>query len=93
MNGHVLNDLQRVLGNQAGRMTSLHSAMNQHHGTYAERAAKQTNAAAIHLLDIIERKHSNLCVSVDVTVTQEFLQIIDTVGPYVCLIKARVFFP
>lgn len=57
--------------------------------TYAQRAAKHANPAAKALLEIIERKKSNLCVSVDVTDRDEFLKIIDTVGPYVCLIKVR----
>ena len=55
--------------------------------TYAQRASKNPNAAARALLEAIERKKSNLCVSVDVTDKHHFLQIIDTVGPYVCLIK------
>ncbi|KAI0347147.1 Orotidine 5'-phosphate decarboxylase [Trametopsis cervina] len=58
--------------------------------TYAERAAKHTNPAAKALLHAIERKKSNLCVSVDVTDRDDFLKIIDVVGPYVCLIKTHV---
>ncbi|KAI0036797.1 orotidine monophosphate decarboxylase [Vararia minispora EC-137] len=60
------------------------------HQTYAERSAKQTNAAAIQLLDTIDRKKTNLCVSVDVTNSKDFLAIIDAVGPYVCLVKTHV---
>ncbi|KAF7792921.1 hypothetical protein EIP86_004023 [Pleurotus ostreatoroseus] len=58
--------------------------------TYAQRASKNPNAAARALLEAIERKKSNLCVSVDVTDKHHFLRIIDTVGPYVCLIKTHV---
>ncbi|KAI0092056.1 orotidine monophosphate decarboxylase [Irpex rosettiformis] len=58
--------------------------------TYAQRAAKHANPAAKALLETIERKQSNLCVSVDVTDRDEFLDIIDTVGPYACLIKTHV---
>jgi hypothetical protein len=56
--------------------------------TYADRAKNHTNPAAKALLETIERKQSNLCVSVDVTSSKDFLSIIDTVGPYVSLIKA-----
>lgn len=56
--------------------------------TYAERALRQSNPAARLLLETIERKKSNLAVSVDVTKSADFLNIIDAVGPYVCLIKA-----
>jgi orotidine-5'-phosphate decarboxylase len=55
---------------------------------YADRAKNHINPAARHLLETIERKRSNLCVSVDVTSSKDFLSIIDAVGPYVSLIKA-----
>lgn len=58
--------------------------------TYADRAKRQINPAARDLLETIERKQSNLCVSVDVTSSKDFLSIIDAVGPYVSLIKARI---
>ncbi|KAG6856334.1 dihydroorotate dehydrogenase [Tephrocybe sp. NHM501043] len=50
--------------------------------TYAQRALKQTNPAAKALLETMERKKSNLAVSVDVTKTKDFLAIIDVVGPF-----------
>jgi orotidine-5'-phosphate decarboxylase len=56
--------------------------------TYLNRAKKQVNPAAKELLETVERKKSNLCVSVDVTSSKNFLAIVDAVGPYVCLIKA-----
>ena len=61
--------------------------------TYANRAKKHTNPAAKDLLETVERKQSNLCVSVDVTSSKDFLSIIDAVGPYVSLIKASLCGP
>ncbi len=58
--------------------------------TYASRAKNHRNPAARNLLETIERKRSNLCVSVDVTSSKDFLSIIDAVGPYVSLIKASI---
>jgi len=58
--------------------------------TYADRTKNHTNPAAKQLLEIVERKQSNLCVSVDVTSSKDFLSIIDTVGPYVSLIKTHI---
>ena len=55
--------------------------------TYAQRASKHPNPAAKALLETIERKRTNLSVSVDVTKQEDFFRIIDTVGPYVCLVK------
>lgn len=56
---------------------------------YAQRADNYTNPAAKELLLTMERKKSNLSVSVDVTKSRDFLAIIDAVGPYVCLIKVN----
>ena len=55
--------------------------------SYSQRAKNYQNTAAKALLETIERKRSNLCVSVDVTKQADFLRIIDSVGPYVCLVK------
>ncbi|PCH41113.1 Orotidine 5'-phosphate decarboxylase [Wolfiporia cocos MD-104 SS10] len=61
-----------------------------HLQTYAQRAQKHANPAAKALLETIERKKSNLCVSVDVTKQADFLRIIDVVGPYICLVKTHI---
>ena len=55
--------------------------------TYAERASSQVNPAAKRLLELMDRKQTNLCVSVDVTTTQEVLDIVKAVGPSVCMVK------
>jgi hypothetical protein len=64
--------------------------MQVYRRTYADRAKHHENPAAKSLLETIERKQSNLCVSVDVTSSSEFLSIIDAVGPFVSLIKASL---
>ncbi|KAL0067540.1 orotidine 5'-phosphate decarboxylase [Marasmius tenuissimus] len=53
-----------------------------HLQTYGSRAQKHANPAAKLLLETMERKRSNLAVSVDVTKSSDFLSIIDAVGPY-----------
>lgn len=55
--------------------------------TYAQRAGNFSNPAAKQLLETMDRKKSNLCVSVDVTKSSDFISVIDTVGPYIALIK------
>ncbi|KAI5893465.1 Orotidine 5'-phosphate decarboxylase [Schizophyllum commune H4-8] len=61
-----------------------------HKLTYGQRAARFTNPAAKALLETMERKKSNLSVSVDVVKSADLLAIVDTVGPYICLIKTHV---
>ncbi|KAJ7129546.1 orotidine-5'-monophosphate decarboxylase [Mycena epipterygia] len=63
-----------------------------HLQTYAQRALHHKNPAAKLLLEIIDRKNTNLAVSVDVASAKDFLKIIDVVGPFVCLIKAIILF-
>ncbi|EEB93754.1 hypothetical protein MPER_07553, partial [Moniliophthora perniciosa FA553] len=50
--------------------------------SYGQRADKHANPAAKHLLQTMERKKTNLAVSVDVTKSKDFLDIIDAVGPF-----------
>ncbi|KIM90915.1 hypothetical protein PILCRDRAFT_94573 [Piloderma croceum F 1598] len=64
--------------------------MSSHRKSYGQRAADHSNPAAQLLLHTIERKKSNLAVSVDLTKTSDFLKVIDVVGPYVCLIKTHI---
>ena len=59
--------------------------------TYAERASAHSNPAAKRLLEVMDRKKTNLCVSVDVTTTQEVLDIVKAVGPSVCMVKVSCF--
>ncbi|KAJ4478251.1 orotidine-5'-monophosphate decarboxylase [Lentinula aciculospora] len=58
--------------------------------TYGQRIHNHNNPAAKLLLETMERKKTNLAVSVDVTKSKDFLAIIDAVGPFVCLIKTHV---
>ena len=55
--------------------------------SYADRISNFQNLAAKSLLECIERKKSNLCVSVDVTQKASVLRVVEAVAPYVCLIK------
>ncbi|KAF9464452.1 orotidine-5'-monophosphate decarboxylase [Collybia nuda] len=63
---------------------------SRHQQTYGQRALRQANPTAKLLLETIERKKSNLAVSVDVTKSKDFLSIIEVVGPFVCLIKTHI---
>lgn len=58
--------------------------------TYSERAAVHPSAVAKDLLLLIERKSTNLCVSVDVTTKKSLLRIVDAAGPYCCCIKVSL---
>jgi len=55
--------------------------------TYGERAAKHKHALAKQFLELVERKKSNLAISVDVTKADELLRIVRAAAPYVCMVK------
>jgi orotidine-5'-phosphate decarboxylase len=55
--------------------------------SYASRAENFGNLAAKSLLECMERKRSNLCVSVDVTKKASVLRVAEAVAPFACLIK------
>jgi orotidine-5'-phosphate decarboxylase len=57
--------------------------------SYAERASNHPIAVAKELLNLINRKSTNLCVSVDVTTKASLLRIVDAAGPYICCVKVR----
>ncbi|XP_038576083.1 uridine 5'-monophosphate synthase [Micropterus salmoides] len=59
--------------------------------SYADRAKlPNIHPLASKLLTIMEEKHSNLCVSADVTSSAELLQLADTLGPSICVLKTHV---
>lgn len=58
--------------------------------TYAARAEKHKNPLARQLLELMERKQTNLAVSIDVVKSEELLRIADQAGPYVCIVKVSI---
>ncbi|KAF7666031.1 hypothetical protein LDENG_00122840 [Lucifuga dentata] len=59
--------------------------------SYAARARlPNTHSLASKLLSIMEEKQSNLCLSADVTTSEELLQLADSIGPKICLLKTHV---
>jgi orotidine 5'-phosphate decarboxylase subfamily 1 len=58
--------------------------------SFAARAQDITNPVTKRLCEIIEQKESNVAVNVDVTTKKEFLELVEKVAPYVCLIKTHI---
>lgn len=58
--------------------------------TYLQRAEKHTSPVAARLLRLMEEKKSNLCASVDVSTTKEFLDLIEKLAPFICLVKTHI---
>jgi orotidine-5'-phosphate decarboxylase len=58
--------------------------------TYSQRAEAHPSPVAQRLLRLMDTKKTNLCASVDVTNTKDFLSLIDKLGPYICLVKTHI---
>ncbi|KAK9479927.1 Orotidine 5'-phosphate decarboxylase domain-containing protein [Lipomyces japonicus] len=58
--------------------------------SYETRAESHPSQLARRLFKIVTEKQSNLCVSLDIYKTNEFLALVDKVGPYVSVIKTHV---
>lgn len=58
--------------------------------TYQQRAASHPSPVASKLLNLMQEKKSNLCASLDVNTTAELLKLVDTLGPYICLLKTHI---
>ncbi|GAA6087501.1 uridine 5'-monophosphate synthase isoform X1, partial [Tachysurus ichikawai] len=59
--------------------------------SYSARAAlSTTHPVAKRLFTLMEEKRTNLCVSADVTHTQELLELAETLGPLICVMKTHV---
>ncbi|KAK2839565.1 hypothetical protein Q5P01_013305 [Channa striata] len=59
--------------------------------SYSDRAKlPNIHPLASKLLKVMEEKQSNLCVSADVTSSEELLQLADSLGPKICMLKTHV---
>lgn len=58
--------------------------------SYTERASQHPSPLAKRLFSLMESKKTNLCASVDVRTTEELLKLVDTLGPYICLLKTHI---
>lgn len=66
-----------------------------HHATlsqsYAERSEQENlTPLARYLLRLMHIKRSNLCVSADVKITSELLQVAEDVGDEICMLKTHI---
>ncbi|KAG8693703.1 orotidine 5'-phosphate decarboxylase [Ceratobasidium sp. 394] len=64
--------------------------MSAHLASYDDRIQNFSNPTAKKLLEIMRRKKTNLCVSVDVTTKASLLRIVDAAGPSVCVVKTHI---
>lgn len=58
--------------------------------SYTARAETHPSPLAQRLFRLMDQKKTNLCASFDVTNSEEFLSLIDKIGPYICLAKTHM---
>jgi len=57
---------------------------------YRDRVSIVRNPIGKRLLEIMERKRTNLCFSADLTDKVELLRIVESVGPFICILKTHI---
>ncbi|KAI9595097.1 orotidine-5'-phosphate decarboxylase [Syncephalis fuscata] len=57
---------------------------------FGERAQIHENSVGATLLNLMERKKTNLCIAADLTTKQELLALANAVGPHICLLKTHI---
>ena len=60
--------------------------------SFGERAKVAKNEVSRALLNIMDQKNTNLCLAADLTKSDEILNLVHSVGPYICLLKTHVDF-
>ncbi|XP_046371709.1 uridine 5'-monophosphate synthase-like [Haliotis rufescens] len=83
------NAMSGIKRNGSGDTHCSHKKAKKVHN-YADRASLCTNPISKQLLQIMEAKKSNLAVSADLTSCGEVLELVNRVGPHVCLVKTHV---
>nr|O93864.1 RecName: Full=Orotidine 5'-phosphate decarboxylase; AltName: Full=OMP decarboxylase; Short=OMPDCase; Short=OMPdecase; AltName: Full=Uridine 5'-monophosphate synthase; Short=UMP synthase [Pachysolen tannophilus]AAD02431.1 OMP decarboxylase [Pachysolen tannophilus] len=58
--------------------------------SYGERAKVHASPVARRLFELMEKKQSNLCASIDVSSTDELLKLVEKLGPVICLVKTHI---
>jgi len=60
--------------------------------SYSERAKVNNNACAKKLLELMDKKKTNLSVAIDITKKADIIRIADLLGPYICVLKVNFNF-
>lgn len=58
--------------------------------TYPQRAKLCANPTAIRLLELMDKKETNLAIAADVITKKKLLEIADGLGPEICLLKTHI---
>lgn len=58
--------------------------------TYSERAQRIKNPIAKKILEIVDTKQTNLCLAADIHTSAELLQLADTIGPHIAILKTHL---
>ena len=81
--------LDRGIINQC-KLINYNNFFEQQSISLKERAKLCQNNLAKQLFSIMEKKQSNLCVAVDLVESEKILQLINDIGPYICLLKTHI---
>lgn len=58
--------------------------------SYAARSHLAASPVAQKLFNLMATKQTNLCVAADLTIAQQILDLADSIGPHICLLKTHI---
>ncbi|KAJ0005940.1 hypothetical protein NQD34_015834 [Periophthalmus magnuspinnatus] len=86
----VLNVLQAAGRIDTQMAQNVHKFIMENNTFRAKDEENEIHPLASKLMNIMEEKQSNLCVSADVTSSEELLELADSLGSKICLLKTHV---
>ncbi|XP_048730504.1 uridine 5'-monophosphate synthase-like isoform X2 [Ostrea edulis] len=75
------NGAEKIVGNPIKKFTVF---------SHADKMTMCKNVKLHSLYEIMDKKKTNLAVSVDLTTSDDVLKLLDAVGPYICIAKTHV---
>lgn len=88
--GKIEEELAKSLNDYISKPIELQNKQSRLTMSFLERADVATNEVSRSLFKIMHTKKTNLCLAADVTKSEDILNLAESLGPFICLLKIHV---